>query len=65
MTADRNQTHDAYFINSQLANHFIIDLLSYHLLQNEKRLAHFTSSYEQLLAKRTHTTYSTHDFRRL
>ncbi|MDF0352762.1 MurR/RpiR family transcriptional regulator [Staphylococcus pseudintermedius] len=65
MTADRNQTHDAYFINSQLANHFIIDLLSYHLLQNEERLAHFTSCYEQLLAKRTHTTYSTHDFRRL
>ncbi|QUM66738.1 MurR/RpiR family transcriptional regulator [Staphylococcus delphini] len=65
MTADRNQTHDAYFINSQLANHFIIDLLSYHLLQDPKRFEHFTSSYEQLLSKRATTTYSPHDFHRL
>ncbi|UXU64005.1 MurR/RpiR family transcriptional regulator [Staphylococcus agnetis] len=52
LTADRQFTHDHYFINSQLATHFIIDLVSYHLLQDTSRLHHFSQSYETLVAKR-------------
>ncbi|WP_353458699.1 MurR/RpiR family transcriptional regulator [Staphylococcus coagulans] len=55
ITADRSRTHDAYFINSQLANHFIIDLLSYHLLQDQERLDYFTESYQQLVMRRQPT----------
>ncbi|QLK85362.1 MurR/RpiR family transcriptional regulator [Staphylococcus sp. 17KM0847] len=56
ITADRRSTHDPYFINSQLANHFIIDLLSYHLLQDSQCLSHYTESYEQLLNYRENDT---------
>ncbi|MCO4329106.1 MurR/RpiR family transcriptional regulator [Staphylococcus hyicus] len=52
LTADRQFTHDHYFINSQLATHFIIDLVSYHLLQTPHRLAHYSQSYNTLVAKR-------------
>lgn len=52
LTADRHYTHDHYFINSQLATHFIIDMVSYHLLQDRTRLQNYTESYDTLVAKR-------------
>ncbi|ARJ51120.1 MurR/RpiR family transcriptional regulator [Staphylococcus lutrae] len=55
MTADRSRTHDAYFINSQLSNQFIIDLVSYHLLQDVHRFEHYMKSYHELATRRQQT----------
>ncbi|MGV3243277.1 MurR/RpiR family transcriptional regulator [Staphylococcus sp. 11261D007BR] len=52
LTADHHYTRDNYFINSQLATHFIIDLVCYHLLQDNERFQHFTDSFNTLLSKR-------------
>ncbi|PNZ26487.1 MurR/RpiR family transcriptional regulator [Staphylococcus rostri] len=54
-TADKRHAHDAYFINSQLSNQFIIDLVSYHLLQDSTRLEHYSSSYQELLSKHSNS----------
>lgn len=53
-TADKRHTQDAYFINSQLSNQFIIDLISYHLLQDPTRLEHYSKSYQELISKQSH-----------
>ncbi|UXR78597.1 MULTISPECIES: MurR/RpiR family transcriptional regulator [unclassified Staphylococcus] len=57
-TADKRHTHDAYFINSQLSNQFIIDLVSYHLLQDATCLEHYSRSHHELISKHSHSKNS-------
>ncbi|AVQ34166.1 MurR/RpiR family transcriptional regulator [Staphylococcus muscae] len=57
-TADKRHTHDTYFINSQLSNQFIIDLVSYHLLQDPTCLEHYSKSHHELMSKHSHSKNS-------
>ncbi|MBI5975086.1 MurR/RpiR family transcriptional regulator [Staphylococcus canis] len=52
MTVDNKRTHDTQFVNSQLSTHFIIDLISYHLLQDPTLSMHYQKSSEALIALR-------------
>lgn len=52
MTVDKNRAHDSQFVNSQLSTYFIIDLISYHLLQNTSLYQHYTQSCEEIIALR-------------